>query len=124
MTRIALIASLTLLSLATVAAADGTHSGRIVAIDPASRTLTLEELGPARGETPAPTTRTVELGPNTRVELYVRVPGVGEADWPGGFAAKPIAPAELRPGDFATVQVEGEGARLTARTVAVVRSER
>ena len=121
MARIALIASLVVLSLVTVAAADGAHSGRIVAIDAATRTLTLEELGPAPGEAPVAMTRAVEVSPDTRVELFIRAEGPGETDWPGGFAAKPLTTSELRPGDFATVTVVTDGARLRAQTVAVVR---
>ena len=123
MSRIALLTSLSVLALVAAASAESAHSGRIVAIDEATRTLTLEELGPAPGEAPVPATRTVELGPETRVELYVRAQGPGEADWPGGFTAKAIAPAELRPGDFATVRVDTAGPRPRARGVAVVRPE-
>lgn len=123
MSRIALMTVLTILALTAAASAESAHSGRIVAIDEATRTITLEELGPAPGETPAPATRTVELSPETRVELYVRAEGAGEADWPGGFAAKPLAPADLRPGDFATVRLEGAAGRPRALAVAVVRPE-
>jgi hypothetical protein len=62
----------------------------------------------------------VALPDRTPVTLFERS-DVAPAGWRGGFAEKPLSAAELRPGDYATVQAHRVDGRFIADDVSVVR---
>ena len=97
-----------------------THSGILTAIDPARHTVTLSEMGPWTGPMTARTTRTIAVSPGTRIELVQRAPKPSGGGWPGGYGESPLAAAQLRPGEFATIQVTGRGHPAIALSIEVV----
>jgi hypothetical protein len=100
------------------------HSGILTAIDPAHHTLTLSEMGPWRGPVTARTTRSIAITPGTGIELVRRSTNPAAGGWPGGYDESPLTPAQLHPGDFATVKVAGQGRQATAVSIEVVRPSR
>jgi hypothetical protein len=99
------------------------HSGRIVAIDMATHTLTLEEIGPWRGEKTRPVTHSIEFGPGTMFELVTRAKGANPQGWIGGYVESAVMPSTVRSGDFATVTLDRRGKGREAATVQVVQLE-
>lgn len=97
------------------------QSGTVASIDPAAHTITLEEIGPWHGPTTPPTRRTIPFSPSTRIELVKRSAQPTAGGWPGEYVESPLSPAEVRPGDFATVELAHENGRLVATTIDVVR---
>ncbi len=98
------------------------HSGVIVAVAPDAGTITVEEMGPWAGPSATPVRWTIRLTPETRIELVVRAEEPATAGgWRGDFTAVPLAPRELRPGDFVTVT--GVAGGRAASSVSVVRPE-
>lgn len=116
--------ALTGLVLAATAHAGGEarHSGRIVAVEPKTGEITLEEMGPWTGPGQGLIKRSVELTSRTEVTLLARSDEAEAGEWPGAFKESPLRATELRPGDFVTVSVETRGDRLFARSIAVIRS--
>jgi hypothetical protein len=106
-----------------MAADEGTRlSGSVVAIDPRASTLVIEELGPGSpGGTTASRKRTIHLTPDTAVWMLQRQNGPSEGGWMGGFRAQPISLDELRPGDFATVLLDGRDEQQVATAIEVIR---
>jgi len=101
------------------------HSGTISRIDPAKKTLTLQEMGPWTGPGTGLFTRTITLAPDTRGELVRRSAKAVRGGWRGGYAESPLAVDQLHPGEFATVTVDGHGRKSVALAIDVVRpSER
>jgi hypothetical protein len=112
-----------LLLAATVhAGSEERHSGRIVAVEPKTGAITLEEMGPWTGPGQGLIKRSVELTAQTDIALLTRSNEAEAGEWPGAFKESPLSAMELRPGDYVTVSVEDRGGRLFARSVAVVRS--
>jgi hypothetical protein len=110
-------------ALPAIGLAEERHSGQIVSIDPATATLVLDELSASRSDAPAGVRRTVQITPDTRIELIERSEDASTAAWPGSFTAIPCAPAELRPGDFVTVTGSERDGRMHASALDVVRTE-
>ncbi len=101
------------------------HSGTIGRIDPAGKTLTLQEMGPWTGPGTRLVTRTITLTPDTRGELVRRPAKAVPGGWSGGYVESPLAVDRLRPGEFATVTVDRRGGKSVAVAIDVVRpSER
>lgn len=94
-------------------AATARHSGRVVAVDPATRTLVVEEFA-AAGQVRR---LTVRLPPEARVVLSTRLPDAEITDLRYPFKDTPIQLSEIRPGDFVTVELEGDKAQATSVTV-------
>lgn len=102
-------------------AAAVSHSGVVTSIDPASGTLILEEIGPWTGPATRPVSLSISLTPTTTVELVQRSPVAQAGGWPGGYVDSSVKPADVHPGQFATVSTVRDGARLVARSIEVVR---
>lgn len=116
-----------LLALSTIlvagpalAATPETHSGTVVAIDRGRHALTLEEMGPWAGPATGTVARTFTLTPETKFELVRRSSGSTPGGWPGGYVKSRLAPEQIHPGDFATVQVIRRGLQILAVSIDVV----
>ena len=103
--------------------AEERHSGQIVAINPGTATLVLKELSASGSDAPARVTRTIELTPDTHIEMLQRSENASTSEWPGGFTASECAAADLHPGDFITVTVSEHAGRMRASAVDVVRTD-
>jgi hypothetical protein len=122
MTRIGLALAFGSLLLLAAAQAGPRYSGTIVAIDPGGRSITLNELGvglPGGRNQEIP--HLIELGPATKFLLASRVEDSEDTEWRGGYVESPITVKDLRPGDYATVEVEAQDGKLRAASVVVVR---
>ncbi len=98
------------------------HSGIIVEVAPATRIITLEEMGPWTGPDSMPHRQIIRLATQTRIDLVSRsesAPGAG--GWPGGFRTSRLEAADLRTGDFATVTAIRSGGGWVAESIAIVR---
>jgi hypothetical protein len=109
------------LLVASPALAGGTveHSGSIVATNPERDTITISEMGPWHGPGTRPVRREIRLAPATQVAVAKR------QDEPGGFKGRyvdrPLKPADLRIGDYATVTEQPEAGKLVPTKIEVVR---
>jgi len=115
---------LVLLSLAGpgwAQAAATLHSGTVAAVDRAAGTITIEAIGPWRvkdGRTV--TTRvTVEPDGSTAWTRARRAAGAGPSGWEGEFIEVPQDAWGLKPGEFATVELQRAGKRQVATRVTV-----
>ena len=78
-----LVFAILLATGAPILAAQGPkESGIVRSIDQATRTITLEEMGPWHGPTTAPTERAIAFTPSTRVELVTRTTQPADGGWP------------------------------------------
>ena len=120
--RLAIIAAL--LALAAPGWAGTTairHSGTVAAVDPQGGTLTLDELGPWRvhqGQTVI-TKLTVAVTGSTEWSRASRASGAGPHGWLNEFVETSIKPWEVRPGDYATVEMGRAGGRAVVTKVIV-----
>jgi hypothetical protein len=116
-----LLAALFLAGLALVdaslVAAQGSerHSGTVVSVDPAGRTLVLHELI----EEGRPRHLTVRVPQGAAVVLSERIPDEQVTRFDAVFVERPIAIAEVRPGDFVVVVGAARGGTATASAVVV-----
>jgi hypothetical protein len=121
---LAMTVAAALLSLAAVAWAGGelSVSGTVTSIDPANGILVVTEMGPwtiTKGET-VMARRTIALTARTEFARVSRSDSSAPTGWTGDFVEAPAAPDQLRPGDFVTVELQRDGARLIARRVTLV----
>jgi hypothetical protein len=112
------------IALAAPAWADGTsrHSGTLAAIDQASGTIVVEEVGPwrlAAGET-VTTRRTFTVTPETQFVRVTRAPGEGPSGWQGDYVQTAIERWGAEPGEFVTVEAIRRDAGLRAVKITVV----
>lgn len=120
---ILVLAIATLLGAAPAMAAEAQiHSGTLTAIDRATGTLTLEEMGRWTGPGSGVISRSIGVTPATRLDLLRRSTKAAGGGWPGGYVESPLTLAGFHPGDFATVTVKAHGRALTAVSVDVVRA--
>lgn len=115
---------LVLLSLAApglAQAAATRHSGTVVAVDRAAGTITIEAIGPWRvkdGRTV--TTRfTVKPDGSTAWTRARRAAGADPSGWDGEFIEIPQDAWGIKPGDYATVEIQRVGKRRVAVQVTV-----
>jgi hypothetical protein len=104
------------------ALAEDKRSGTILAIDPGGQSLTLEEISagiaPGRNQI---LTQPISLTSDTVITLVSRAEEADSTSWPGGFTETRLAPADLRTGDYATVETAHRAGKLVARSVTVIR---
>lgn len=96
-------------------------SGTILALNKEAGTIVVGEVGPWRVKEGATeiTPRTIAVTAATAFKQVKRAPGPGPTGWIGDFVEVGIGAWEVKQGDFVTIQVRQEGARLTAITIAV-----
>lgn len=96
-------------------------SGTIVAVDKEAGTIVVGEVGPWRvkGEATEVTSRTIAVTSETAFKLARRAAGAGPTGWVGEFVEGAIAPWQVKPGDFVTVEFRRDGERLTAVRIVV-----
>jgi hypothetical protein len=115
---------LVLLSLAGPGWAQGTatrHSGTVAAVDRAAGTITIEAIGPWRvkdGQTVI-TRFTVKPDGSTVWTRARRAAGAGSSGWDGEFIEVPQDAWGLKPGEYATVELQRVGKRQVAARVTV-----
>jgi hypothetical protein len=121
MSRAFLLVVIGILALAPAAEAAGAakHSGVVQSVS--SGTLTIAEVGIGMGHRNQLLTLSIGVTPQTRIVLASRSDEVVAAEWPGGFREAPVALTDVRPGDYATVEVDRQNGRLVARSIVVVR---
>ncbi len=112
------LALLAALSCAPAWAAGERHSGTVVAVDPRSATLTIEELV----EGGRPRTLAVQVPAQARVVLSERMTpdtftSAGEL-----FKDTAISLAEVRPGDFVVLEMDGTGSRVASAVIVTLRA--
>jgi hypothetical protein len=121
-TRPVMLAALLALAVPGWASTAGIrHSGTVAAVDRTGGTLTLEELGPWRvqhGKTVI-TKRTVTVTGSTEWTRASRAIRVGPQGWLNEFVETSIGPWEVRPGDYATVEMGPRAGRAVATKVIV-----
>jgi hypothetical protein len=97
------------------------HSGTVAAVDRAAGTITIQAIGPWRvkdGRTV--TTRfTVKPDGSTAWTRARRAAGAGPSGWDGEFIEVPQDTWGLKPGEYATVEVQRVGKRQVATRVTV-----
>lgn len=115
---------LVLLSLAVPGSAQADaarHSGAVVVVDQAAGTIVIEEIGPWRlkdGQTVI-TRFTVKPDGSTAWTRARRAAGAGPSGWDGEFIEVPQDAWGLKPGEYATVEVQRVGERQVATRVTV-----
>jgi hypothetical protein len=121
---VALVAGLNLLVLdgAGRAEADATsYSGVVLSVDQAAGTIVVGDMGPVlksgRSEIAR---RSIQVKPSTAFVRVKRAPSVAPSGWHGDYVATDLAAADVKPGQWVTVAVEGGTQRLTAVKVTVV----
>jgi hypothetical protein len=99
------------------AAAQGSerHSGTVVSVDPAARTLVLQELV----ENGRPRRLEVRVPQDAAVMLSERIPDEQVTRLDAAFAERPIDLGDVRPGDFIVVEGPVRGGTATAGAVVV-----
>lgn len=103
-------------------AAEGVrHTGIVVAVQADHRGITLEEIGPSTGATSAPIRKSIAVTPETMVRLVTRGEQAAAGGWPGGFTEAPLAPSDIKAGDYVTITAESRNGKLVARSVDVLR---
>lgn len=111
-----LVAGLVLADVSLVAAQGSErHSGTVMFVDPAGRTLALQELI----ENGRPRRLDVRVPEGAAVVLSERIPDEQVARLDAAFAERPIDLAEVRIGDFVVVEGAARGGMATASTVVV-----
>jgi hypothetical protein len=122
LTRPMVVAALLALAVPGWASTAGIrHSGTVVAVDQTSGALTLDELGPWRvehGKTVV-TKRTVTVTGATEWTRASRAAGAGAQGWLNEFVETSIGPWQVRPGDYATVEMGATAGRGVATKVIV-----
>ncbi len=97
------------------------HTGIVVAVQADDRGITLEEMGPWTGPKHGQVRRSVVLTPETMVLAVTRAEQAAAGGWPGGFSETPLAPSQIKPGDYVTVTTESRNGKLIARSMEVLR---
>ena len=95
------------------------HSGMIVAIDQATRAITIEEQGPWYGPGTGMRRVTLRVPANLEVTLAERAPGASQDGWPGSFSTSKLSFSDLRVGDLVTLKAERLGTDGQAVTAAL-----
>ena len=122
--RTASTVGLVLLSLAGPGWAQGAgtrHSGTVTAVDRAAGTITIEAIGPWRvkdGRTVV-THFTVKPDGSTAWTRARRAAGAGPSGWDGEFIEAPQDAWGVKPGEYATVELQRAGKRQVATRVTV-----
>jgi len=88
------------------------HSGTVVKVNPAARTLVVDELGALGKQRKL----NVRVTPQAQVILSKRVPDDQAQDPRHPFKDTPVSLSDLRPGDFVTVEM-GKGKTASSVTV-------
>src|SRR5262249_52410638 len=96
-------------------AAEGKHTGIVVAVAADQKALALEEIGAWTSSKPGSARMSIAVTPETTVVVVTRAEGGGAGGWPGGFSEPRLAPADIKPGDYVTVTTESRNGKLTAR---------
>ncbi|HET8531399.1 MAG TPA: hypothetical protein VFO08_09640 [Methylomirabilota bacterium] len=92
------------------------YSGTVVAVDRGAGTIVVEGMGPWRvkdGVTQLER-RTIGIVPSTELMRLERASGVAPSGWPGDFVESALPEWQVKPGDWVTVAVKLDGARMTA----------
>jgi hypothetical protein len=120
---LALAASLAASAVVPVAeAADAERrSGTVVAIDRATGTVVIEEIGPGRGAGGNEVARhRIGLEPSTPVVGIMRATGPAPDGWDGGFVQRRLGREAIAEGAFVTVTMRRDEGQLTVEQVTVV----
>lgn len=97
------------------------HSGTVAAVDRAAGTITIEAIGPWRieGGQTVTTRFTVKPDGSTAWTRARRAAGAGPAGWDGEFIEVPQDAWGLKPGEYATVELQRVGKGDVATRVTV-----
>jgi hypothetical protein len=113
--------ALLVVALASPALArDTRHSGRVIAVDPGTATVEIEEMKSWTGPDTGLVRLSVRLTPDTALSVLRRAHTPDAAPWPEAWERRPIAPAALKPGDFVTVTTRDSDNVATALDVVQV----
>ena len=115
------LAILVAVGMPALAAHSSKESGTVISIDPTARTITLDEMGPWHGPTTVTTRHAIVFTPSTRIDLVRRSQQPAAGGWPGGYVDSSLSAADVRPGDFVTVEVAHEHGGAVATSIDVVR---
>ena len=97
------------------------RSGTVVAVDRATGTVVVEEIGPGRGAEGNEVARhRIALEPTTPVVGISRAVGPAPDGWDGGFVQTQLGREALTEGAFVTVTLRRDEGQLTAEQVTVV----
>ena len=97
------------------------RSGTVVAVDRATGTVVVEEIGPGRGAEGNEVARhRVTLEPTTPVVGISRAAGPAPDGWEGGFVQTRLGREALTEGAFVTVTLRRDDGQLTADQVTIV----
>jgi hypothetical protein len=97
--------------------ADTRHSGRVLAVDPSTRTLRIEEMKAWTGPGTGAVELSLRLASDAQLLSVARAPGASLAGWLNAWREAPIALDAVRPGDFVTVTTSGRGDVATLQLV-------
>ncbi len=116
------IAIACLAGLGPAVAAEGRHSGKVVAVDAVSErsgTIVIDEVGPwqVQNGTTRLTRHSVIVNPSTKITSYIRVNIPGR--YQGDFLEVPFDLSDVARGDFVTVEFQRVGRLLIASRIDV-----
>ena len=106
--------------------ATSTVAGDVLAVDAATGSIVVGDMGPLQSDGRSEITRrSILVTPSTEFRKVARTIGVAPSGWIGDFVAMPLASSDVRPGDFVAVTVNIEQNSAQAVRVTVVQpSER
>ncbi len=102
-------------------AATTSYSGIVLSVDQATGTIVLGEAGSRlKNGKSAITRRSFQVTPSTTFVRVKRAAGAAPTGWTGDYVETKPAAADIKPGEWVTVAVEGGKQRRTAVKVTVV----
>ncbi len=97
------------------------YAGNILAVDPASGSIIVGDMGPLLADGHSDITRrSIRVTPSTELTKVARAQGIAPSGWIGDYVAHDLSPSELRAGDFVAVTATRENDSPQALKITVV----
>lgn len=120
----ALVAGLSLLVLGGAGGAEAVaarYSGVVLSVDRASGKIVVGDMGPVlKSGKSEIARRSIQVKPSTAFARVKRAAGVAPSGWLGDYVEAELPAADVKPGQWVTVAVEGGTQRQAAVKVTVV----
>jgi len=112
---------LALIGVDRAGAASARYSGVVLSVDHATGTIVVGVMGPKleNGKSEM-ARRRVQVTPSTSYVLVKRAAGVAPSGWLGDYVETSLTAADIKPGEWVTVSIDGDPRRPTAVKITVV----